>query len=61
MMVKYMSILVISQSFNLSKKEFEITKIWTVLLLIRIIRNFDDKIAGVIKTLVRHYHVFLTE
>ena len=34
------------------------TKIWTVLLLIGIIRNFDNKFAGVVKTLVRYYHVF---
>ena len=34
------------------------TKIWTVLLLIRIIKNLDDKFTGVVKTLVRYYHVF---
>ena len=43
------------------KKESKINKIWTVFILIRIIRNFDNKFAGVVKILVRYYHVFLTE
>ena len=36
-------------------------QIWTVLLLERIIRNFDNKFTGVVKKLLRHYHVFWTE
>ena len=53
MVDRYISILMMSRVFGLS--------IWTVFILIRIIRNFDNKFAGVVKILVRYYHVFLTE
>ena len=52
MVDKYISILMMSQLFDLSKREF-FGKIWTVLLLIQIIRNFDNKFAGVGKVLSR--------
>ena len=49
---KYISILMMSQLFDLSKNEF-FCKIWTVLLLMQIIRNFDNKFAGVGKVISR--------
>ena len=53
MVYKSISILMMSQLFDLSKKKEFFCKIWTVLLLIQIIRNFDNKFAGVGKVLSR--------